>query len=129
MYDEASMLLVGSCIRCAAPIVHDPTTVPSLWIDTTTLCPVRTDGTPITPGAPGTVKAPLCGRCAELIRELIGRPVPITQLMPLGRHDLIRPRRTGVQEALAARAAPDDAAREAPQTPRTPADPAHGQEP
>ncbi|MFI5497157.1 hypothetical protein [Actinoplanes sp. NPDC051859] len=94
MYDEPSILLFANCIRCTAPVVHDPATVPSIWIDTITRCPLRTDGTPITPGAPGTVKEPLCGACASLIRKLNGRPVPVTQLMPGAHHDLIRPRRS-----------------------------------
>lgn len=86
---DERMVLLAPCIRCGVIFGSHPDTVPSVWVNTRTRCPVRPDATPITPGEPGTEREPLCETCAPIIRAAVGRQTPVAELFPLARLDLI----------------------------------------
>jgi hypothetical protein len=82
MSDEQHMILLAACIRCGTLFAGDPDTVPCVWINTQTGCPLRPDTTPITPGEPNTAREPLCEACAPIIRASVGKPQPLHELFP-----------------------------------------------
>lgn len=88
-FDEGTLILMAPCVRCGGVFASDPETVPSVWVNTSTRCPVRTDGTAIEPGEPGTEREPLCETCTPIVRAAVGRSAPVLDLFPLARIDLI----------------------------------------
>jgi len=96
VYDEdETMILMAPCIVCGNLFASNPHTVPSVWINDETRCPVRPDGTPINPGEPGTHPEPLCNLCAPVVRAAVGRRIPVAKLFPRARLHRIAPPATG----------------------------------
>lgn len=93
MFDEDErMFLFSPCIRCGTHFISNPNTVPSVWINTATWCPVRPDGSAIEPGEPGTTREPLCPTCVPIIRAAVDKSQPLLELFPLARIDRITPK-------------------------------------
>jgi len=90
--DEPAMILFAACIVCRKLFASDPDTVPSVWINEETRCPVRPDGTAIKPGETGTTREPLCERCAPIIHAAVGKSCPVLELFPHARIDKIHPK-------------------------------------
>jgi len=67
--DDETMILIAGCIVCGNLFASNPNTVPSVWVNAETRCPVRPDATPIGPGEPGTQREPLRDRCATAARR------------------------------------------------------------
>ncbi|WP_018807377.1 hypothetical protein [Salinispora arenicola] len=86
---DETMLLIGSCVCCSTNVIGNPDTMPSVWVNTTTRCPIRTDGSQIVNGEPGTAREPVCPACAHRIRANDGRCLPVLKLFPHARVDLI----------------------------------------
>jgi hypothetical protein len=74
--------LAGGVHPMRHAVFQRPDTVPSVWINTQTGCPLRPDTTPITPGEPNTAREPLCEACAPIIRASVGKPQPLHELFP-----------------------------------------------
>jgi len=84
-----AMLIIAICIRCGGNVIEHPDKTPVVWINTTTMCPVRPDGTLIQPGESGTAKEPLCHPCLDFLKA---HPTgPVTVLFPRARLDRITP--------------------------------------
>lgn len=83
------MQVYGACVRCAGLFMFDPETVTSAWVNETTRCPIRPDGTQIEPGEHGTHKEPLCTPCAALFARADGEDRPVLELFPGARVDRI----------------------------------------
>ena len=88
--DGPVMVLITPCIRCGGTFMCDPDTVPSVWVNTLTRCPLRPDGTQIEPGEPGTEHEALCLVCAPVVRAGVGQNMPVLQLFPHARIDQIQ---------------------------------------
>jgi len=92
MFDEPNMVMFAACIICGNTFASDPHTVPSVWVNQETRCPVRPDGTAIEPGENGTTREPLCPRCAPIIHAAVGKSCPVHELFPYARIDKIHPK-------------------------------------
>lgn len=86
-FDDADgggmMLLMFACIRCGSTAAANPDTVPTVWVNLSTRCPLNPDHTPVQPGQPGCAAEPLCETCAPIVRHSVDRKVPLAKLFPL----------------------------------------------
>lgn len=83
----------GQCIRCMVTFIFDTETVPSVYVHDDTRCIARPDGTSVNPGVDTDIhREALCPACAPIIAGAIGTLMPLRDLFPHARHDLIKPR-------------------------------------
>jgi hypothetical protein len=96
-------VIVAECGRCHTEIpLPARGTIPGVWINTETLCPLRPDGTLIEGGEDGTVRAVVCPRCTLLL--LLTEPTDdlaqsIRQMFPKARWDKIQTRDAAAMDA------------------------------
>lgn len=80
-----SELLMFLCIRCGRTASADPDTVPTVWVNLTTRCPLHPDYRQVQPRDAGCAAEPMCENCATIMRRSQGRKTPVDQLFPLHR--------------------------------------------
>lgn len=96
--DEGVMMVTGHCGRCGTLISGDADRIPTIRLDTRTLCTIRPDGTDVDPhdrDAPHTTQAILCGGCAgvlqraDTVAKAGGPPARMVDMFPMARLELI----------------------------------------